>query len=64
MFRKMTPNGVDPNGRLNIASLKKDLQFYKDQNLIEGAVSVEQAVDNSFVDAAVRDLGNYARKSN
>lgn len=64
VFRKMTPNGVDPNGRLNMASLKKDLQFYKDQNLIEGTVSVEQAVDNSFVDAALKDLGNYARKGN
>lgn len=63
IFRRMTPNGVDPNGRLNMASLRKDLQFYKDQGLIEGTVSVEQAVDNSFVEMAVKDLGIYARRS-
>ena len=64
VYRKMTPNGVNPNGSLNMASLRKDLQFYKDQGLIEGTVSVEQAVDHSFVDAAVKELGNYARKGN
>ncbi len=63
IFRKMTPNGVDPNGRLNMASLRKDLQFYRDQGLIVGTVSVEQAVDNSFVEAAVKDLGSYVRMS-
>jgi NitT/TauT family transport system substrate-binding protein len=58
-FRRITPNGVDPNGRLNIQSLEKDLKFYKDQGLIEGRVSVADAVDTSFVEAAVKELGPY-----
>ncbi len=57
----MTPNGNDPNGRLNVASLAGDLQFFKDQGLIEGSVTIEQAIDTSFVDAALKALPSYQR---
>lgn len=60
-FKKMTPNGINPNGTLNMVSLKKDLLFYKDQGLIEGAVSVEQSVDTSFVEAAMKEIGPYVQ---
>jgi NitT/TauT family transport system substrate-binding protein len=45
------------------ASLKNDLQFYKDQGLIQGKVTVEQALDHSFVEAALKDLGPYKPKT-
>lgn len=59
LFKKMTPNGNNPNGQLNIESLKKDLKFYKDQGFLEADISVEHVVDESFVKAALKELGPY-----
>jgi NitT/TauT family transport system substrate-binding protein len=58
----MTPNGNDPNGRLNVASLASDLQFFKDQGLIQGSVTVEQSIDTTFVDTALEALPPYRRR--
>ena len=62
-FKTITPNGVNPDGGVNLLSLKKDLEFYKAQGLVVGPIGVEQVVDKSFVDAAVKDLGPYIRRS-
>jgi NitT/TauT family transport system substrate-binding protein len=60
IFRAMTPSAVDPNGRVNLASLKEDFSFFKDQGLLNDPnVSVDAAVDMSFADAAVKTLGPY-----
>lgn len=59
VYRAISPQGSDPNGHLNMASLEKDFEFYKSQGWIQGDVSVAQAVDTSFVDAAVKELGPY-----
>ncbi|MDP3673379.1 MAG: ABC transporter substrate-binding protein [Telluria sp.] len=61
VYRAITSHGSNPDGRVNEASLRKDLQFFKDEGLIQGNVNVEQALDNSFVDAALRTLGPYRR---
>ena len=63
LYRTITPHGTDPDGRLNVESLKTDLQFYKDEGTVTGAVTVAQVVDTSFVDAAVKALGPYKRKA-
>jgi len=63
VYRAITSHGTNPHGRVYEASLKRDLQFYKEQGLIEGDIDVEQVVDHSFVDAVVREIGPYrARK--
>jgi NitT/TauT family transport system substrate-binding protein len=58
-YREMTPFAANPDGRVNTASLKNDFDFYKQRGLITGRVAVEQVVDNSFADEAVRQLGAY-----
>jgi NitT/TauT family transport system substrate-binding protein len=63
IYRDMVPNGVDPNGRVNLASLKKDHDFFASQGLLKGEISVETLVDLSFADAAVAKLGSYQRKA-
>lgn len=63
VFKTITPNGVNPNGKVNLPSLRKDLNFFKAQGLIVGKVSAEQAVDNSFVDAALKVLGPYVPRT-
>jgi len=62
VYKAITPNGVDPDGRINEDSLRKDLQFFKDRGLVEGNISVDQVVDGSFVDWALKDLGPYKPK--
>lgn len=62
VYRAITPSAIDPDGRLNVASMRKDLQFFKDQGLIEGNVRVEDAIDTSFVEEAVKALGPYRRR--
>jgi NitT/TauT family transport system substrate-binding protein len=59
LIKKMTPNAIDPDGKLNDASLKKDYAFYKEQGYLEGNVTAEQVVDKSFMEAALKVLGPY-----
>ena len=59
VHRDSVAAGISPNGGVYVASLKKDLEFYKSQGLISGNVSVEQVLDSSFSEAAVKDLGPY-----
>ena len=43
-----------------LESLKKDFEFYKDQGYLEGKpTTVDQVVDTSFAEAAVKQLGKY-----
>jgi len=63
VYRAMTPFAVNPNGHVNRASLQNDWNFFRSRNLISGRVTVDQVIDNSFADEAVRKLGLYKRKS-
>jgi len=62
VYASITPNGCNPDGKVNEESLRKDLQFFKDRNLIEGNVTVDQVIDHSFVAAALKELGPYKPK--
>jgi NitT/TauT family transport system substrate-binding protein len=59
VIRKMTAHAVDPNGSVNVDSLKKDWTFFKEQKQINGNVQVDQVVDLSFVNEAASELGPY-----
>lgn len=59
VYRAITPNGNDPNGRLNLNSLKKDLDTFKEAGLVKGPITVDQTVDTSFVESAIKQLGRY-----
>jgi len=58
-YRAMTPFAANPDGHVNAASLKNDFEFFRERNLVSGRVTVDQVVDNSFADEAVRKLGKY-----
>ncbi len=59
VYRSITPNGVNPDGKVFEDSLKKDLQFFRDRKMIDGNITVEEVIDHSFVAAALKDLGLY-----
>jgi len=61
IYRAITPTGMNPDGRVNIESLAEDLEFYKQQGLITGEVKLDQLVDHSFVEGALKELGPYRK---
>jgi NitT/TauT family transport system substrate-binding protein len=61
IYKLITPTGMNPDGRVNKASLIYDLAFYMQQGLVKAAVNLDDVIDSSFVEAAVNDLGPYRR---
>jgi NitT/TauT family transport system substrate-binding protein len=61
IYRSFNTSYSDPDGALNLASIRQDLEIFRKAGLIEGQVSAEQAIDLSFLEAAVKDLGKAAR---
>jgi NitT/TauT family transport system substrate-binding protein len=60
VHRRITPPAIDPDGRLGLPSLHNDLAFFKEQHLIQDpGMTVEQTVDTSFAERAVKELGPY-----
>jgi NitT/TauT family transport system substrate-binding protein len=54
VLRDITPTGCDPTGRVNVASLQRDLDFYTARGLVSGKVDLHAIIDESFVEAANR----------
>ncbi|ODU07081.1 MAG: hypothetical protein ABS81_02960 [Pseudonocardia sp. SCN 72-86] len=50
-------HGVNGDGTVNEKSLQADFDFWKSQGLIQGNVDIPGAVDPSFAESAVKDLG-------
>lgn len=63
VYRDMTPFAINPDGRVNVVSLRKDLEFFQERGYLSKVpVSVEAVVDESFIQAAVRHLGAYQKR--
>jgi NitT/TauT family transport system substrate-binding protein len=59
LLKKIVPVWIDPNGYLNVASVKKDFDFLKEQGFVRGPVKPDELIDNTFVAAADKKLGSY-----
>jgi NitT/TauT family transport system substrate-binding protein len=59
IYKSITPTGMNPDGRVNKASLAYDLAFYTEQGLVKGSVNLDDVVDGSFVETALAELGPY-----
>jgi len=60
VHRQISPPAIDPDGRLGLPSLRNDLAFFKEQRLIQDpSMTVEQIIDTSFAERAVKELGPY-----
>jgi NitT/TauT family transport system substrate-binding protein len=65
IHREITPAAIDPDGRLNLAGLRNDLAFFKQQKLLTDAtMAVERVVDTSIAEEAVKQLGPYRPRGN
>ena len=61
-YAMITPNGINPDGAVNETSMRKDLALMRELGFVTGGVTVEAAVDSSYVDAALKALGRAKRK--
>jgi NitT/TauT family transport system substrate-binding protein len=59
LLKRIFPVVIDPNGEVNLASMKKDWEFLRSKGLIDKATTPEDIVDMSYVQAAVKKLGPY-----
>jgi NitT/TauT family transport system substrate-binding protein len=63
VLRNMTMHGVNPDGALNVESMRKDLAFFKQTGDVASAtVAVEQVLDQSFAAEAAKAMGPYVKK--
>jgi NitT/TauT family transport system substrate-binding protein len=63
VLRDIIPPGTNPDGKLNVASLRDDLAYFKSVGLIEGNVTADQTIDTSFAVEARKSLGPYRKKT-
>ena len=61
VHRSFVQSAINPDGKLDLASMKEDLRVFREAGLIEGKVEVEQAVDLSFLQSVLKDLGPYKK---
>src|SRR5581483_11657868 len=57
LYDQMSMPGINPNGRVNRASIEEDLAGYLASGQVKQPVDVARVVDDTFADAAVRALG-------
>ncbi|HEY7067378.1 MAG TPA: ABC transporter substrate-binding protein [Chloroflexota bacterium] len=59
VVERMSPLGVSPDGRVDLASMQRDADLWAEHGLIDGRVDMARMVDMSFVDRALAQLGPY-----
>jgi NitT/TauT family transport system substrate-binding protein len=59
LYDQMPMPGIDPNGRLDVASLDADQDFWIEAGYQQQKVNLVDVVDTSFATAAVAQLGEY-----
>ena len=62
VWRSFIFSSCGPDGTLHVPSMKEDLAIWRQQGLIEVPIEVEKALDTSFVEWALKDLGPYVKK--
>jgi NitT/TauT family transport system substrate-binding protein len=64
VYRSIISHGTDPDGGVDIDSLRKSWEFFRDMKLIDGSVKVDDVLDMSFAKAAAAELGPYKAAQN
>lgn len=59
VLREMVAVAINPDGKINVDSLRRDWQFFVDQGWTKGPVAIDKVVDLTFVQGADTALGPY-----
>lgn len=55
----MKPAGLDVDGKLDMQSMKTDLNYYVESGQVKPTADIAKLIDTSFQEAAVKTLGPY-----
>lgn len=64
LVTKMYAPAVNPNGRILVKSMQKDLDFFREQGWVKQPVDLSKVIDMSIADKASADLGPYVPSNN
>jgi NitT/TauT family transport system substrate-binding protein len=59
LYATMVMPGLDPNGVVNAAGMKNDMEWFFSKGFLKQQVDVSEVVDTSFAEHAVKLLGPY-----
>jgi NitT/TauT family transport system substrate-binding protein len=59
IFAQMKPAGLDPDGKLDLQSIKNDLSYYTESGQVKPGADLTKLVDTTFQETAVGLLGKY-----
>jgi NitT/TauT family transport system substrate-binding protein len=59
LYEKMFPTGINPDGYARPKGIEMDLAWYKQHDLLKTELKVTDVLDNSYVDFALKVLGQY-----
>lgn len=59
IWKKVGVTGLDPNGKMFVANIRDQYEWYKKRGAIKGNVDLNKAVDTSLAKKAVQVLGKY-----
>ena len=60
IYKEVTPSFLGPDVKLELASMKRDLEYFRAQGLIESkTIGVNDILDLSFLNQALKDVGPY-----
>ena len=59
LLERTAPTWMDPNGAVNVASLREIQRWYVERGDMAAETDLDRAVDSTFVDYAVAQLGPY-----
>ena len=60
LYKKVVPNGCNPDGRVDRPSLETDLKFYRENKFVDNeTIGVADVLEESYIDTALKTLGPY-----
>jgi NitT/TauT family transport system substrate-binding protein len=60
-YDEMRPAGLDPDGKLELPSIRGDLAYYEQTGKVTVQIDLAKVIDMSFQEYAVQQLGPYQR---
>jgi NitT/TauT family transport system substrate-binding protein len=60
IYREVTPSFIGPDVKFEMASMKRDLDYFRSQNLVESkTIGVNDIIELSYLDRALKEIGPY-----
>jgi len=62
VWAKMKPVGLNPNGYLDVKRMEEDVEWFKARKYVDKVLEMNQLVDHSFVEQALKMIGSTSGK--